>query len=177
MVEHLVGASLEEIAARKVFEPLAMASSTFEWSADDPHPLKPLVEVAEGVSWGLGWGLEESGGGPLFWHWGDNGDYRCHVMASAASDNGLVLFTNSNNGLAIAELFFEEVFGAGHPAFGWMGYDRYDATGFEIRRRLVAAGLEEGAEGVAAAVAELGERTPKEDLTERLSRRSRPESR
>ena len=115
--------------------------------------MTPQVEVEDGVSWGLGWGLEN--GGDTFWHWGDNGSFRCFVMASRETATGLVLFTNSNNGLAIAEPIVEAALGGDHPAFSFIDYDRYDAPGFQTRQRLVRAGLADGADGVAAALPEL----------------------
>lgn len=33
--------------------------------------LRPEVEVSNGVAWALGWGIERTGGGTFFWHWGD----------------------------------------------------------------------------------------------------------
>ena len=115
--------------------------------------LTSQVQVEDGVSWGLGWGLEDAAA--TFWHWGDNGDFRSFVMASHRTGDALVLLTNSNNGLSIAEPVFGEVFGEGHPAFAWIGYDSFDAPTFELRHRLVRGGLEGGAEGVQALLAEL----------------------
>lgn len=119
--------------------------------------LAPQVEVETdeetGVSWGLGWGLEPAAG--TFWHWGDNGDFRCFVRASRDSGDALVLFTNSRNGLAIAPEIFAHVFGAEGPAIAWIDYDRYDSPRFAIRDRLTRAGSEGGAEDVAAAFVEL----------------------
>ncbi len=111
------------------------------------------VEAGTGVAWGLGWGLEPAGG--TFWHWGDNGDSRCFVMASRDTGDGLVLFTNSRNGLAIAEAAFGKLFGEGRPAFAWIDYDRYDSPGFRIRDRLLRAGIGGGAEEISAAFAGL----------------------
>ena len=132
--------------------------------------LAPQVEVeaGPGVAWGLGWGLEPAAG--TFWHWGDNGDSRCFVMASHDSGDGLVLFTNSRNGLAIAEEVFARVFGAGHPAFAWIDYDRSDSPGFRIRDRLLRAGIDGGAEEISAAFADL-ESTDGGDLVEDLVNR------
>ena len=104
VVEHMIGSSLEELAVRVVFEPLGMSSSSFLFAGSPmsakPHDflgetgekrqpvdanaagslhttagiMSPRVEVEDGVSWSLGWGLEEGSG--TFWHWGDNGDFR-----------------------------------------------------------------------------------------------------
>ncbi len=143
----------------EILRPRHLTASTVE------AMLTPQVQGDDGVSWGLGWGLEDAAG--TFWHWGDNGDFRCMVMASPADGDGLVMFTNSNNGLAIAEAAFAEVFGDGHAAFARMGYPPSDSAAFELRRRLVRAGLDGGESGIATAFAELvPERAG--DLTENL---------
>jgi tetratricopeptide (TPR) repeat protein len=59
-------------------------------------------EPAPHLWWGLGWGIQEGERGTAFWHWGDNGNFRCFVVAYPERTDGLVYFTNSNNGLAIA---------------------------------------------------------------------------
>jgi CubicO group peptidase (beta-lactamase class C family) len=127
--------------------------------------LSPQVEVEDGVSWGLGWGLEQDAG--TLWHWGDNGDFRCFVMASRERREGLVLFTNSNNGLAIAAATFEELLGTGHPAFAWIDHDRHDSPGFQIRDRLLRAGIDGGTQEITATFTEL-EEIHGEDLAENL---------
>ncbi len=119
--------------------------------------LAPVAEVEgeadTGLAWSLGWGLEPGAG--TFWHWGDNGDFRCFVMAARDSGDGLVLFTNSRNGLAIAEHVFTRALGGDHPAFTWIDYDRFDSPGFQIQSRLVRVATLGGAEEIAAALVEL----------------------
>jgi CubicO group peptidase (beta-lactamase class C family) len=80
------------------------------------------------IAWGLGWGLEVVDGRvTTFWHWGDNETFRCFVMASPESGDGFVVFTSSFRGLSLGEPLTEEVLPGPHPAFAWMGYERYDA--------------------------------------------------
>ena len=52
------------------------------------------------VFWGLGWGIykkEEK----LLWHWGDNGGFKAFVCLSLETKSGVLIFTNSFNGLQV----------------------------------------------------------------------------
>lgn len=52
------------------------------------------------VFWGLGWGiykLKEN----LLWHWGDNGGFKAFVCLSLETKSGVLIFTNSFNGLQV----------------------------------------------------------------------------
>ena len=75
--------------------------------------------VTEDVSWGLGWGLCRE----TLWHWGDNDGFKAFVILDPATKNGVVIHTNSFNGLDVCYEFIEEL------------------TGFDMRsiREMVAA--------------------------------------
>ncbi len=75
--------------------------------------------VTEGVSWGLGWGLCRE----TLWHWGDNDGFKAFVILDPATKDGVVIHTNSFNGLDVCYEFIEEL------------------TGFDMRsiREMVAA--------------------------------------
>lgn len=75
--------------------------------------------VTEGVSWGLGWGLCRE----TLWHWGDNDGFKAFVILDPATKDGVVIHTNSFNGLEVCYEFIEEL------------------TGFDMRsiREMVAA--------------------------------------
>ncbi|HEX7690253.1 MAG TPA: serine hydrolase domain-containing protein [Burkholderiaceae bacterium] len=60
------------------------------------------VDERLGLSWGLGWGLEDDGGRRTMFQWGDFPGYRALVMAVPASGDGFVLLTDSDEGLKIA---------------------------------------------------------------------------
>jgi CubicO group peptidase (beta-lactamase class C family) len=108
------------------------------------------------VYWGLGWGLQETERGAAIWHWGDNMDFRAYVIGYPAEDAGLVYFTNSENGLAIAEdlvsFFFEDT----HYAIHNLDYSRWDDAGrlaqMEMRRAFRDEGLAAGMRVVQAFV-------------------------
>ena len=81
--------------------------------------LQPTVEVDKtlGLWWGEGWGLENLGGEQYFFHWGANPGFQNFVMASRKSGKGVVIFTNSGNGLEAAREVVEATLGGEHPVF------------------------------------------------------------
>lgn len=69
------------------------------------------------LEWGLGWGLERTGENVNIWHWGNNPGYRAFVMASVKSGDGMVLLTNSENGLALARPVTARILQGQHNVF------------------------------------------------------------
>jgi hypothetical protein len=63
------------------------------------------------VSWGLGIGRERNALGNAFWHWGDNGSFKCFFLIYPTTGNSLVCLTNSENGLALMQPLFRHYFG------------------------------------------------------------------
>ncbi len=120
--------------------------------------LRPQIHVDEGctnctgkkpgrtsleVAWGLGWGLEESGDGVSFWHWGDNGSgFHCFVFGSPASRNGLVIFTNGLDGQGIIPDIVAAATGGAHPLFAWLDYERFDSPARTWLKDILARGPE-----------------------------------
>jgi Beta-lactamase class C and other penicillin binding proteins len=85
-------------------------------------------QVSPSLSWGIGWGIEHSEVGDAIWHWGENrGEFQTFAMAYPKEKIGLVVFTNSGNGLSILPDIVSKVIGGTHPAFAWMGYERYNS--------------------------------------------------
>ncbi len=89
----------------------------------DERTLRQIVEspvpvnARLGISWGLGWGVEQHGDERVLWHWGNNPGYRAFVMVSAQSGNGFVMFTNSDAGLQAARPLAMAVLPGPHAAF------------------------------------------------------------
>ena len=75
------------------------------------------VEPTLGLQWGLGWGIEGAPHDQFIWHWGNNPGYRAFVMASVKSGDGVVILTNGENGLAVAEPIVQSVLPGTHPTF------------------------------------------------------------
>jgi CubicO group peptidase (beta-lactamase class C family) len=84
--------------------------------------LTPQVRINDSIAWGLGWGLERTTAGNAFWHWGDNGSFKAFCMGRRADQTGVVVLTNSANGLQLCkELVVETIGGAANrPAFAWL---------------------------------------------------------
>jgi hypothetical protein len=47
-------------------------------------------------------------------------------MGSVGSREAVVILTNGAAGMQIVPRLVEEVLPGSHPAFDWLGYDRYD---------------------------------------------------
>jgi CubicO group peptidase (beta-lactamase class C family) len=84
-------------------------------------------ELSKSVFWGLGVGIQESSEGESVWHWGDNGNFKCFMVAYPKQKLGLVMFTNGDNGLSIAKEVVHLALGGEQPAFQWIKYDAYDS--------------------------------------------------
>lgn len=72
------------------------------------------------VSWGLGWGLQETANGRAFWHWGDNGTYKAFAIGYPANGTGMVMFSNSQNGGQLWRPLLNELFGSDQPCLDWL---------------------------------------------------------
>lgn len=93
------------------------------------------------LSWGLGWGIERTEAGDAIWHWGDNnGEFHNFVIAYPGEKTGVVIFTNSGNGLSIIPEIVSRATGGGHPAFAWMGYEAYNSPAKVLFRDILARG-------------------------------------
>ena len=64
--------------------------------------LRSQIQLNYYLDWGLGWGLEYSDSRKYFWHWGDAVVYKTFAIASRELGTGVVILTNSQNGLKIA---------------------------------------------------------------------------
>ncbi len=78
------------------------------------------VDARRGLSWGLGWGLEPHAEGHSFWQWGSNPGYRAFAMLTP-DGRGLVMLSNSEQGLRLAEALVEAALPGAHPLFkSWL---------------------------------------------------------
>jgi CubicO group peptidase (beta-lactamase class C family) len=93
-------------------------------------------DAGDGISWGLGWGLEETSRGKAIWHWGDNRGFKSFVAGYPGQGRGFVFFTNSDNGMLILKALTEILDKATHPAVAWLNYEEYDNPSFRLGREL-----------------------------------------
>lgn len=76
-----------------------------------------LVDQALGLSWGLGMGIAREREDSYIWQWGNNTGYRAFVIASVRTGNGMVMLTNGENGLKLAEPLTQKILPAEHKVF------------------------------------------------------------
>lgn len=81
-----------------------------------------VAPVSTNVFWGLGVGLEKTSTGLAFWHWGDNGTFKAYMVGYPEHKSGLVMFTNSENGLSLAEGVVKAALGSDHPSLRWLDH-------------------------------------------------------
>lgn len=82
--------------------------------------LTPHQAAATNVAWGLGWGIQQGSTGDTYFHWGNNGNrYHAFVVWSRSSHDGVVIMTNSGNGLKLCADLVPQLMPADHTAFTW----------------------------------------------------------
>jgi len=122
--------------------------------------LTPWIEIEPGLAWGLGIGLQDTGEGRAFWHWGDNTGYKAYTITFPASGVGVVWFTNSENGHSILAGMLEATVGGEHPAVAWLDYEAFDSPKRVVRLALERAYEESGVEVAISLYRQLKETQP-----------------
>jgi CubicO group peptidase (beta-lactamase class C family) len=73
---------------------------------------EPIIKITDETSWGLGWGLLKQKGQTWIWHWGNwNGLSQHFAAINRATKKGIVVLTNSGNGLRFCRDFVPEAIG------------------------------------------------------------------
>jgi len=110
--------------------------------------LTPQVDVTEGVSWGLGIGLQGVGDSLAIWHWGDNTGYKDFAILFVHSGDGLVYLSNSDQGMSVVHAILVDAFGGEQAAESYLDYEWFDAPRRLVRMALdsamIAGGTERG---------------------------------
>lgn len=94
-----------------------------------PHSALPTADST--VTFGLGTALFEYEGNAHLWHWGDNEVFKAFYMVSTGTGQGVVYFTNSENGLSIVN----RLIGISPGINGPFWEDQYTDPGF--RKKII----------------------------------------
>jgi len=97
----------------KFLAALMADQQTVQMIVQSPASVVPKL----GLGWGLGWGVERGEKETFIWQWGNNPGYRAFVMASTSSGDAVVMLTNSEEGLAMAEPIIATVLPGTHSVF------------------------------------------------------------
>jgi CubicO group peptidase (beta-lactamase class C family) len=115
---------VEAVLNRKGLKPETLREMETPQIALDPECRicikRQPAQLSKNLFWGLGWGIQRTDQGEALWHWGDNGAFKCFVMAEPQTKSAAVMFANSQNGLQLAEPLIEQAMGMKSPAFAWL---------------------------------------------------------
>jgi hypothetical protein len=75
------------------------------------------VDAGLGIEWGLGWGIEWTAEDTYIFQSGNNPGYRAFAIASVTTGDGLIVLTNSEDGMALAEALTKIVLPGEHRVF------------------------------------------------------------
>src|SRR4029078_6796963 len=126
------------------------------------------VDVANGVHWTLGWGLEDGPTGPAIAHHGDNSlsGFTAFAWLALARGNGVVYLTNSTEGLAVVRPVIQQVSPGSHPGGEALGYEAYNAPSRIIRNQIYRTALSSGGAAAVKVYQTLQEKGPASSFPE-----------
>jgi CubicO group peptidase (beta-lactamase class C family) len=119
MIALMNGTGLKPATAQAMLTQQVQADDTCKTCTD--HSVQ---QPSQTIGWGLGVGLQHTGSGDSFWHWGDNGNFRCLMVGYPKLKKGIAIFTNSNNGLSIAPQIAALAMGENQPLTAWIKYEK-----------------------------------------------------
>ena len=82
-------------------------------------PLVSLAQVEADLYWARGWGVDRSTPDTVYWHWGNDTYFQNFACYAPQRDLGLVIMTNSQNGLKLIEALFPRLWGQSIQAVHW----------------------------------------------------------
>lgn len=129
----LQGKGLKSSSIKQLFTPQLKTSQKFG----------DTTQLSSSLAWGLGVGLQKTTQDEGFWHWGDNGDFKCFFFVSRTRKQGLVYFSNSANGLSIAPALARSMVPAPMPCMEeFLSYASYQTPLFQFGNQVLKKGVE-----------------------------------
>lgn len=86
---------------------------------NEPINQKIIFPINTYLSWCSGWGKENLSGSEIYWHSGDNGSFQCFSIILCQQNLGLIIMTNSANGLKLCRDVILQIIGKEHPLIDW----------------------------------------------------------
>ena len=99
-----------------------------------PRKFGAADTLSPSLSWGLGFGLEHTKADDYFWHWGDNDTYKCYVVGSRKTQDAVVYFTNSFNGLRLINAISHQFMGFAPSTVEFLGYESYKKGKYQTKK-------------------------------------------
>lgn len=108
------------------------------------RPQSKVKQYSEGdIDWGLGFGLQSTEKDHAFWHWGDNGTFKCFVITFQKGKSGLVYFANSSLGLSVLDPILKKAFDDEFPLVKWLNYEPYNAPSYRLYYQIIEKGFDQ----------------------------------
>jgi CubicO group peptidase (beta-lactamase class C family) len=81
--------------------------------------LSPNADVAQGVKWGLGWGLQDTKPNLSFWHWGSMAGFRHYVVGYPKEQVAVMVMANSSKAFKMIDDVMVKSIGGSYPSYDW----------------------------------------------------------
>jgi CubicO group peptidase (beta-lactamase class C family) len=148
---------------------VGLKQATFQqmWS-----PQVAVPEMGPGISFGLGWGIEQIGASKYVYHGGNNVAFKGAAFACPEKREGLVYLTNSEGGMTIESALVKAIEGGDHPGL-FSETEPYTSPRWVARTDLIRLFTQDNLDEALRRYRELKAERPKaidEDLTRILGR-------
>ena len=81
--------------------------------------LEPYVDVAKGVKWGMGWGIQDTMPNNSFWHWGSLAGFRHYAVGYPEEKVAVIVMANSQKSFKMVDSVMVESIGGRYPSYDW----------------------------------------------------------
>jgi CubicO group peptidase (beta-lactamase class C family) len=98
--------------------------------------ITPVIDVAPGLQWGTGVGIERGDSGRAFFQWGDNFGYKGVLLVDPDRGTGIAYIANSQSGMSVRDAIVARLMPGVHPALTWSRYDQFNSPAMLVVRRL-----------------------------------------
>jgi CubicO group peptidase (beta-lactamase class C family) len=148
---------------------VGLKQATFQqmWS-----PQVAVPQMGPGISFGLGWGIEQVGASKYIYHGGNNVAFKGAAFACPEKREGLVYLTNSEGGMTIESALVKAIEGGDHTGL-FSETESYTSPRWVARTELIRLFTQDNLDEALRRYRELKAERPKaidEDLTRILGR-------